>query len=48
MNQQEWTALIELLNRIPVTQAERMWLQEVINREMAKFQKVEDEKAPSV
>jgi len=33
----EWQALIELLNRTPMTQAERMWLQALIQRETARI-----------
>ena len=36
MTLQEWQALIELLNRCPMTQAERLWLQALINREIEK------------
>ena len=41
MTQQEWQALIELLSRIPLTQAERLWLQELIEREMDQYKKSE-------
>lgn len=37
MSKAELLAMIELLNRCPMTQAERLWAQEVINRELAKF-----------
>ena len=41
MTQIEWQALIELLNRIPLTQAERLWIMELIKREMEKFKEGE-------
>ncbi len=44
MTIQEWNALIEILNRTAMSQAERQWLQALINREMAKLQEVKDEK----
>ncbi len=41
MTREELNALIELLNRIPLTQSERLWLQALISRELAKLQKEE-------
>jgi hypothetical protein len=41
MTLQEWQALIELLNRAPITQAEKLWLQELIDREIAKLKSQE-------
>lgn len=38
MNQAEWNAIIELLNRVPLTQAERLWLQIIIEREIETLQ----------
>jgi hypothetical protein len=37
MTNQEWTALIEILNRTPMTQAERLWIQALITREMQRL-----------
>lgn len=34
MTEQEIQALVELLNRAPMTQAERLWLQALIQREV--------------
>jgi len=34
MTEQEIHALVELLNRVPLTQAERLWLQALIQREL--------------
>lgn len=39
MTQTEWNAIIELLNRVPLTQAERLWLQSLIEREISKLPK---------
>jgi hypothetical protein len=36
MSKEELMALIELLARTPMTQAERLWIQAVIEREMGK------------
>jgi hypothetical protein len=36
MTEQEWAAIIEILNRAPVTLAERQWLQALIDRELAR------------
>ena len=46
MTQQEWQALAELLNRLPMTQAERLWLQELINRELTKIKATESNAPP--
>jgi len=42
MTLQELQAIVELLNRTPMTQAERLWLQALINREQAKLMEVKD------
>lgn len=34
MTEQEIQALVELLNRTPMTQAERLWVQALIQREV--------------
>lgn len=41
MTEQEIQALVELLNRAPMTQAERLWLQALIQRELAQAQKAQ-------
>jgi hypothetical protein len=38
MTKEELLALVELLNRTPMTQAEKLWLQSVLNRELAKLE----------
>lgn len=37
MTEQEWTALIEILNRTPVSTAERLWIQMLIARELQRI-----------
>jgi hypothetical protein len=37
MTEAEWQALIEILNRVPLTLSEKMWLRALIAREMEKF-----------
>ena len=37
MTEDELKALVELLNRCPMTIAERMWVQGIISREMQKL-----------
>lgn len=49
MTQPELVALVEIINRCPMTQAERMWLQALIAREEAGMQEpgpTEDDPAP--
>ncbi len=49
MTQPELLALVELLNRAPMTQAERLWCQALIAREEAGMQEpppAEDDPAP--
>lgn len=38
MTTREILALVEILNRAPATQAEKIWLEEVLNREIAEAQ----------
>ena len=40
MTEQEIQALVELLNRTPLSQAERLWLQTLIKRETEKARAV--------
>lgn len=44
MSEQEWAALIEILNRTLVTQAERLWIQALITREM---QRIAEQQPPA-
>ena len=49
MMQPELVALVEILSRAPMTQAERMWIQALIAREEAGMQEpgpTEDDPAP--
>ena len=39
MTEQEIQALVEILNRAPVTQAERLWLQALIQRVLEQARK---------
>lgn len=43
MTQQEWQALIELLQRVPLNQAERLWLHSLIQRELDKLKNNEEQ-----
>lgn len=45
MTEKEWTALIEILNRTPVSAAERLWLQMVIARELQRIAEQEQQAA---
>jgi len=46
MTQAELNALVQLLQRIPVSQAEAMWLQELVARLLAESQAREQDSTP--
>lgn len=37
MTEQEWAALVEILNRVAVSAAEKLWIQALIAREMQRI-----------
>jgi hypothetical protein len=43
MTNEELAALVDLLNRTPMSQAEKMWMQELINK-LSEIIRVEQEK----
>lgn len=45
MNEQELNALVAILNRAPMTPAEQIWLQALIQRIAAEAQKAKQEPA---
>lgn len=47
MTREELQALIEILNRAPVSQAERMWVQALVLRESQRIVEAEAKQQPA-